>query len=70
MTIDSTVGDSVQYGITDPTDCGFDITGEFWWNLDTASTGNKNIVTWDELNLSQAPKFQPTLVQGGLSDRK
>jgi len=70
LTIDSTIGDSVQYGISDPADCGFDITGDFWWNQDTASTGHRNVMTWEELNLSQAPRFQPTLIQGGLSDRK
>jgi hypothetical protein len=70
LTIDSTVGDRVQYGISDPTDCGFDIDGDFWWNSDSVSTGHRTIVTWDELNLTQVPTFQPTIVQGGLSDRK
>lgn len=70
LTIDSAVGDNVQYGISDSADCGLDITGDFWWNLNTASTGHNNSMTWEELNLSQAPRFQPTLVQGGLSDRK
>jgi hypothetical protein len=70
LTVASAVGDSVQYTVHSPFDCGLDIEGEHWWNSDTVSTGHKTVVTWDELNLIPAPAFQPTLVQGGLSGSK
>lgn len=70
LTVASVIGDHVQYTIYNPDDCGLDIGGDNWWTSDTVSTGHKDIVTWDELNLTQPPKFQPTVVQGGLSGNK
>jgi hypothetical protein len=70
LSIDSIVGDRVQYGIGDPSDANIDIKGDYWWNSDTVSTGHKTVITWEELNLTQIPKFQPTVIQGGLSGSK
>ena len=66
----SAVGDQVQYTITSPYDCGLELDGDYWWNIDSVSTGQTNTITWDELNLTHPPKFQPNVVQGGLSGNK
>ena len=70
ITVASMIGDHVQYTIHSPYDCDLDLDGDHWWNSDTVSTGHKNIITWDEHNLTPSPPFQPTLVQGGLSGNK
>jgi hypothetical protein len=70
LTVASAIGDHVQYSIHSPFDCELEIEGDHWWNSDTVSTGHKDVITWDELNLTPAPQFQPTVVQGGLSGNK
>jgi hypothetical protein len=70
LTVESIIGEHVQYAVSNPYDCNIELDGDYWWNSDTVSTGHRTVVTWDELNLTQTPRFQPTLVQGGLSERK
>lgn len=67
ISIDSSIGDRVQYNIFDPSECGIDLTGEFWWNMDTAQTGVERGLTWNELNLASS-QFMPRVIQGGLSE--
>jgi hypothetical protein len=68
ITIDSLVGDHVQYTIGDPEESGLDLSGDFWWNKDTLDTGCSDGITWDDLNIDVEPKFAPKVIQGGLSE--
>lgn len=66
--IDSIVGNRVQYNIRNPLDCGLDLEGNFWWNMDTASTGAQQDLSWNDLNISETSKFEPRVIRGGLSE--
>jgi hypothetical protein len=66
--IDSSIGDHVQYNIRNPLDCGLDLHGEFWWNMDTTDTGNEINSSWNDLEIKNVPKFEPRIIQGGLSE--
>lgn len=68
LSIASEVGDNVQFNIIDPEDINLNLDGDYWWNQDNVYTGSKNIVTWEELNLTEIPKFKPTVVKGGLCE--
>lgn len=66
LTIDSVVGDRVQYTIWDPYSSGLDLSNESdWWNQDNASTNNQTPITWKDLNLSEGAKFDPKVIKGG-----
>ena len=69
LTIDSAVGDRVQYSICEPREAGLELMGNHWWNQDDLSTGSASTLTWDELSLNDTPKFQPMVLQGGKSER-
>lgn len=68
LTIASLIGDNVQYNIVDPYDSNLNLDGDHWWNMDNVYTGSKSAITWNELNLSEVPKFKPTVIKGGLSE--
>ena len=68
LSIASLVGDHVQFNIISPYESNLDLEGDHWWNQDNVYTGSKPAVTWDELNLTEVPKFRPTVVKGGLSE--
>lgn len=68
MSIASLVGDHVQFNIVSPYDANLNLEGDHWWNQDNVYTGSKETITWDELNLTEIPKFKPTVVKGGLSE--
>ena len=70
MTVDSAVGDHVQYCIRDPEESGLDLSGEHWWNMDNLETGTKIDVSWDDLELNDSPKFEPRIIKGGKSENK
>jgi len=70
MTIDSAMGDHVQYCIRDPEESGLDLSGEHWWNMDNLETGTKIDVSWDDLELNDSPKFEPRIIKGGKSENK
>jgi hypothetical protein len=69
LSIDSVVGDRVQYSIIDPEDCGLELKGEYWWNMDSVNTGTGDTQTWEELNISDGPRFEPRIIKGGLSEK-
>ena len=68
MNIESMLGDHIQYNILNPYDTELEFEGDHWWNQDNVYTGSKTALTWDELNLTESPKFTPIVVKGGLSD--
>jgi len=71
ITIDSAIGDHVQYCIRDPEETGLDLAGDHnWWNMDNLDTGTGIDLTWDDLDLSDGPKFEPRVIKGGRSDKK
>lgn len=67
FSIDSALGDRIQYTIRDPMDVNLKLDGDYWWNKDNANTGTGPITTWESLDLSEAPKFEPKIIKGGLS---
>jgi len=68
FTIDSLIGDRIQYTMRDPSDAHVDLTGDHWWNQDNATTNSGDLVTWEQLNLNETPRFEPKIVRGGLSE--
>jgi hypothetical protein len=68
LSLDSAIGDHIQYTITDIEEINFDLTGDFWWNKDSVNTGTDDHTTWETLNLINSPKFAPVIIQGGLSE--
>ena len=70
ISIDSAIGDHVQYTIGDPAESGLDLDGDFWWNKDTLDTGTGDDILWDDLDIGIATKFEPRIIQGGLSENK
>lgn len=68
ITLDSLIGDNIQYSIHNSEDCGLDLTGEHWWNMDNINTGSDEQILWEELNIYDGPKFQPKIIKGGLSE--
>ena len=69
MSIDSAVGDRVQYSMCEPLEAGLELMGDHWWNQDNLSTGSASALTWNDLELIDNPKFQPMVLQGGKSER-
>jgi len=70
MTVDSAIGDHVQYCIRDPEESGLDLSGEHWWNMDNLETGTSIDVSWDDLELNDSPKFEPRIIKGGKSENQ
>ena len=68
ITIDSAVGDHIQYCIEEPEDCGLELKGDHWWNIDSTSTGSQDEDSWEGLNINEGPKFEPRIVKGGRSE--
>jgi len=68
ITIDSDIGDHVQYCIRDPEETGLDLNGEYWWNMDTIDTGSGSGLSWTDLDLHDNPKFEPRIIKGGRSE--
>ena len=67
VTIDSALGDNIQYCITDLDE--YELSGEHWWNMDTADTGSKNPQNWSDLfDVKDTGIFEPQIIKGGLSD--
>jgi hypothetical protein len=68
MTIDSALGDHVQYCIRDPEEAGLELSGDHWWNRDSLDTGDNVNISWSDLDLSNDPKFKPRIIKGGRND--
>ena len=62
------VGDRVQYNILHPEESGLDLQGDHWWNTDSVNTGSGDTTSWEDLNISDGPRFEPRIVKGGLSE--
>lgn len=69
LTIDSYIGERVQYTIYDPYSSGLDLDGDHWWNSDDASTNSSKIVSWSDLDLEPSSAFEPKIIKGGLSEK-
>jgi len=68
ISIDSVIGDRINYSIMDPEDCGLELSGNHWWNSDSTYTGSGPIIGWGELEETVLPKFEPKIVKGGKSE--
>ena len=68
ITIDSTVGDHVQYCLGHPEECGLDLKGDYWWNMDSTDTGQNKNTNWEDLDLHDMPRFEPKINKGGKSE--
>jgi hypothetical protein len=65
ISVDSAVGDNICYNILDTDDCGLDLSGEKWWNTDSAFTGIKPVESWADLGENDNPRFEPKIIKGG-----
>ena len=70
ITVDSIVGDRIQYTLWDPQECGLDLDGDHWWNWDNPNTNSDDNTAWKDFNLKDNQKFEPTIIKGGLSENK
>ena len=70
ITIDSAIGDNVQYCIRDSEETGLELSGKQWWNNEDLDTGKGMTVSWTELDLQDGPKFEPRIVKGGRSENE
>ena len=68
MSISSLLGGNIQFNLLSPYEADLDLDGDHWWYLDTSHTGSKSSITWNDLNLTELPKFRPTVIKGGLSE--
>jgi hypothetical protein len=69
ITIDSSIGDHIQYTLTVDCDVDTDLSGDFWWNKDSVNTGTDDHSSWEDLNLTASPRFSPKVVKGGKSEK-
>lgn len=65
LTIDSSIGDHVQYTLTMDSEVDMELEGDFWWNKDSVNTGTDDHTSWDDLNLKKTPRFAHIVVKGG-----
>jgi hypothetical protein len=70
ITIDSAIGDHIQYCIRDPEETGLELIGDHWWNKDSLDTGSDSNITWNDLDLNDGPKFEPRIIKGGRSENR
>ena len=72
ITIDSSIGDRVQYQINDISDAYSEIlTKDGWWLQDNVNTnGVDYFPSWEDLNISVSTRFSPKLVKGGKNENK
>lgn len=68
LSIDSAVGDRIQYSIVDPEECGLNLEGNHWWNMDSTNTGFNKDSLWGDLDIKDCPRFEPKIIKGGLSE--
>jgi hypothetical protein len=69
ISIDSVVGDNVQYSIIDPEESGLNLNGAFWWNMDSADTNNNlQNSSWGDIDADNSPRFEPRIIKGGRSE--
>ena len=70
ITIDSSIGDHIQYTLTVDCEVESELNGDYWWNKDNVNTGTDDHTSWDDLNLKETPRFSPKVVKGGKSENK
>jgi hypothetical protein len=68
ITLDSLVGDHVQYLVNYDNQLDLETAETSWWNMDSVNTGTGDPLSWEDLNFRDTPKFIPKIVQGGLSE--
>lgn len=69
ISIDSALGDHINYSIIHPEECGLDLQGDYWWNRDSVdTTGQDKDVSWGDLEQQTCPKFEPKIIKGGRSE--
>jgi len=70
ITIDSAIGDHIQYCIRDPEETGLELSGDHWWNTDSIDTGSDISISWEDLDLNDSPKFKPRIIKGGRGENQ
>jgi hypothetical protein len=68
LSLDSLIGDRVEYTIIELDSANFVMDGDLWWNKDSVDTGIGDAPSWEDLNFRDKPKFSPKIIQGGLSE--
>ena len=69
ITIDSSVGDHVQYTVTADCEVENELGKDQWWDKDSVNTGTDDHTSWEDLNLKESPRFSPKVVKGGKSEK-
>jgi hypothetical protein len=70
ITIDSTIGDRVQYQISSSCDVYDEILNKnSWWNQDNVNTNDLHkFPSWEELDITVSNRFSPKIIKGGKSE--
>jgi hypothetical protein len=68
LSLDSLIGDRVEYTIIELDSANLDMNCDLWWNQDSVDTGIGDVPSWEDLNFRDKPKFSPKIIQGGLSE--
>jgi len=68
LSLDSLIGDRVEYTIMELNSSNLELDGDLWWNQDSIDTGSGDTTSWEDLNFRDRPKFTPKIIQGGLSE--
>lgn len=72
ITVDSSIGDRVQYRISDSCNVYESIlNNDNWWNEDNVKTNQiDRFPSWEDLDITVSSKFSPKLITGGKSGNK
>lgn len=72
ITVDSSIGDRVNYQVTESCVAYDNILNEDnWWNQDNTRTNTFGIFpTWDDLDVAASSRFSPVLLNGGKNDKR
>jgi hypothetical protein len=72
ISIDSRLGDSVEYTVDRTNNVSQDISDKTnWWSQDNVNTNNTDkFPSWDDLKIIQINKFEPKIVIGGRGENK
>ena len=65
INIDSAIGDSICYSVSDLDRYNIGLESEHWWNMDSTYTGFGKDQGWGDLTEYTSPRFEPKIIKGG-----
>lgn len=65
INIDSIIGDSICYSVSNSDLYEIGLEGNHWWNSDSTYTGFGTDLGWGDIAEYQVPRFEPKIIKGG-----